>query len=111
MSEQSDVFLPFDEQPMPGEQTEYPYIGDRVQALFIDYLVVMMLIFSTTSLMNNFPGIPGWLKACLAGMWVFYEPFCISRGYTLGNYIKGIRVRRADNIQKRIGFFPGMTST
>ena len=100
-----NVFLPFEEKSL---QVEYPYIGDRVQSTFIDFLFVLILIFSCTELMNNFPGAPGWLRVSLWGIWIFYEPICTSRGCTLGNYIKGIRVRRSDNIQERIAFLPAL---
>jgi hypothetical protein len=105
MSEQSDVFLPFDEQPIPGEQTEYPYTRDLAQSAVIDFLLVMILIFICTNLMNKFPNAPDWMRICLIVFAILYEPFCTSRGFTLGHYIKKIRVRRAKNMQERISFF------
>jgi uncharacterized RDD family membrane protein YckC len=108
MSEESNAFLPFEEEPSSAEQVEYPYIGDRVQSTFIDFIFIMVVIFSCSALMNNFDDVPGWVRASLFGIWILYEPFCTSRGFTLGNYIKGIRVRRSDNITERIAFFPAL---
>ena len=39
------------------------------------------------------------------GLFIAYEPLCLVFGCTLGNYLKGIRVRKASDTTKRINIF------
>ena len=40
-----------------------------------------------------------------AGLFIAYEPICMTLGSTLGNYLKGIRVRKDSDSTKRINIF------
>ena len=90
-------------------QTEYPLLGDRVQSTFIDTVLIIILMFVFTSVLDKFENVPDWVRAVLfVGVWVVYEPLCTTLGFTLGNYIKNIRVRRLSDNSKRINFFQAL---
>jgi len=83
---------------------EYPSLSDRIQSSFIDaiFIVIMMLLFA-----RFLPDdAPGWVRALLFfGLWAVYEPLCTSLGGTIGNLVKGIRVRDFSDPSKRINIF------
>jgi uncharacterized RDD family membrane protein YckC len=83
---------------------DFPTLSRRFQSLLIDqvFIIFCMLIFSL--LLPNFnPGSAGGLRVTLfLGLFLVYEPFCISFGCTLGNYLSGTRVRKFGEEGKRI---------
>ncbi len=87
-------------------QTIYPLLGDRVQSTFIDTILMIVLMFMFSSILDNYETAPDWVRMVLfIGIWSVYEPASTSLGCTLGNYIKNIRVRQHDDTAKRINFF------
>ncbi|RZM30317.1 MAG: RDD family protein [Pedobacter sp.] len=81
----------------------YPVISDRVQSTFIDTVVVVILMFGVASLLDKFSSPPDWIRIVLFfALFGVYEPVCVAFGCTIGNYLKGIRVRDADDQSKRI---------
>lgn len=86
------------------ERNEYPLLGDRVQSTFIDLLVMVGLTFFLSTVLDRYENAPDWLRVIFfAGVWVFYDPVLTAYACTPGNLIKGIRVRRVNNTQLRIG--------
>ena len=86
------------------EADEYPGIVTRIQALFVD-LIVMLLIFTLAAYIIDFAGgAPGWLRGSVLFTMVFlYDPLTLSLyGGTLGHYLMGIRVKREDDLSKNI---------
>ena len=84
----------------------YPSLSDRIQSAFIDAVLIVVLMFMATALLDKYENAPDWIRIVLFfGLWAVYEPLCTTLGCTLGNYMKGIRVRRYDNESKRINFF------
>jgi uncharacterized RDD family membrane protein YckC len=84
----------------------YPSLSDRVQSNFIDVILIMVLIFVAAAALDKYDNAPDWIRIVLFfGLWAVYEPLCTTLGCTLGNYMKGIRVRRYTNESKRINFF------
>jgi len=74
---------------------QYPLLIDRVQSTFIDLLVILSLTFLAGYILDKFDNVPDGVRIALFfGLWAVYEPVCTSMGSTLGNYIKGIRVRQ-----------------
>ena len=64
----------------------------------------MMFVFA--SLIDRYEDSPDWVGIVLFfGIWGVYERLCTSLGFTIGNYIKGIRVRRATNPIQKINIF------
>src|SRR5436190_18757884 len=90
----------------PTTSTEYPNLSDRVQSTFIDTIFIILAMFAIASVLDKSENAPTWVKIVLFVLiWVIYEPLCTTLGFTLGNFIKGIRVRQHSNMVKRINIF------
>jgi uncharacterized RDD family membrane protein YckC len=84
----------------------YPYLSERIQSTFIDMLVIISMMLIFTSILDKFEDVPEWVRIILfVFLFIIYEPLCMSLGFTLGNYLKKIRVRKESDITKRINFF------
>ncbi|MGN6291186.1 MAG: RDD family protein [Chitinophagaceae bacterium] len=82
---------------------EYPLLTDRIQSTFIDTVLIIILMFVFASFLDKIENPPDWIRIVLFfGLFAIYEPVCTALGFTLGNYIKKIRVRQFDNPGKRI---------
>jgi len=88
------------------QATTYPLLGDRVQSSIIDGVFMIILMFIISSILDNYENVPDWVRISLfAAVWLVYDPLCTSLGGTLGNYIKGLRVRRYSDETRRINIF------
>jgi uncharacterized RDD family membrane protein YckC len=66
-----------------------------------------MFLFS--SILDRIQDPPEWLHITMfVGIWVLYEPLCTTLGCTIGNYLKGIRVRRVGDHSKKINFIQAL---
>lgn len=91
------------------KQTVYPLLGDRIQSSFIDMILIVIMMFVFASILDRYENVQDWVRIVLfIGLWAAYEPVCTSLGCTLGNYIKGIRVRQHDGATKRINIFQAL---
>lgn len=89
----------------PTSALEYTLLGDRVQSTFIDTILIVILMFVLASVLDRYGDVPTWIRIVLfIGLWGMYEPLCTTLGATLGNYIKGIRVRKVGSNSKRVNF-------
>ena len=87
-------------------QEKYPQLTDRIQSTFIDTILIVILMFAFASVLEKFDNVPDWVRIIMfAGLFIAYEPLCMTFGSTLGNYIKGIRVRKSSDSTKRINIF------
>ena len=87
-------------------ETEYPSLTDRIQSLFIDTIVLIIAVVIFSQLLDKFENVPDWLRAVIfVIVFIAYEPVCLTVGCTLGNYVKGIRVKQFQDNTKRINFF------
>lgn len=85
---------------------QYPEIKDRIQSTFIDTILLIVIMFIFSALIDKYENIPDWLRISIfVSLFFIYEPVCQSLGFTLGNLIKGIRVRKSSNPNKRINIF------
>ena len=85
---------------------EYPLLSDRVQSSFIDGIFIIVMMFVFASLLDD--NAPDWIRIALFfGLWAVYEPLCTSLGGTIGNQLKGLRVRKNAATNKRINIFQG----
>jgi uncharacterized RDD family membrane protein YckC len=85
---------------------KYPQLTDRIQSAFIDTILIIIMMFVFASVLDRFEDVPDWVRiAMFVGLFIVYEPLCMTLGSTLGNYIKGIRVRKASDLTKRINIF------
>ena len=96
---------------IPSVETRhhYPTLSDRVQSTFIDSVFIVILMFSFGSVLDKYEGAPDWIRIALfISIFAVYEPLCTSLGFTIGNYLKGIRVRSATDNSKRINMIQAL---
>jgi uncharacterized RDD family membrane protein YckC len=87
-------------------QEKYPQLTDRIQSTFIDTILIVILMFISASVLARFNNVPDWVRITLfVALFFIYEPLCMIFGSTLGNYLKGIRVRKNSDTTKRINVF------
>ena len=87
-------------------EEKYPQLTDRIQSTFIDTILIVILMFVFASILDKFDNVPDWVRIVMfAGLFIVYEPICMTLGSTLGNYLKGIRVRKDSDSTKRINIF------
>ena len=93
----------------PDMDQNYPMLIDRVQSIFIDTILIICLMFVFAALLDHFEDPPDWIRIALFfGIWVVYEALFVSFGCTLGQYIKGIRVRSHKDPARRINLFQAL---
>ena len=86
-------------------KVQYPSSIDRFQSLLIDSIVIILLMFILSSVLENFENFSNAVRILLFFvLWAIYEPLATTLGFTLGNYIAGIRVRNFENISMKIDF-------
>ena len=88
----------------PTESEIYPSLSLRIQSSFIDTLVFLILIILFMNITDSYTMMPNWIKVVFIGLLAFYEPLFQTFGCTLGNYIRGIRVRNYKDSSKKINF-------
>ena len=87
-------------------EEKYPQLTDRIQSAFIDAILIVILMFVFASILDKFDNVPDWVRIVMfAALFIAYEPLCMTLGFTLGNYLKGIRVRKNSDSTKRINIF------
>lgn len=87
-------------------EEKYPELKERFQSTLIDTLIIITLMFVVSSFLDQFDSVPEWLNVALfIGLFIAYEPLCMTLGATPGNYWKRIRVRKYSDTKKRINFF------
>ncbi|WP_207632507.1 RDD family protein [Foetidibacter luteolus] len=90
-------------------QPQYPSIGDRIQSIFIDSTLLILAMFALSSLLDEYENPPEWIRIVFFfAIWGIYEPVCTIIGGTIGQLVKGIRVRRYSNPERRINIFQAM---
>lgn len=90
-------------------ETEYPSLSARLQSIFIDMIFLIALMIIISSLLDHFPNAPSWIRAAaFIAIFAIYEPTCLAFGCTIGNYIKGIRVKKITDTNSRINFFQAL---
>ena len=90
----------------PAAEVNYPTLSDRVQSTFIDSILIIILMFVFAAVLERYENAPDWIRIALFfGIWGIYEPLCTSLGFTVGNYLKGIRVRKISDTGRRLNIF------
>jgi uncharacterized RDD family membrane protein YckC len=85
---------------------KYPELLDRIQSTFIDAILLIVLMVIFASMLDRLQIESGVLRGILfVLLFIAYEPLCMTMGCTLGNYMKGIRVRKYSNSSQKINFF------
>ena len=93
-----------------AEKTEkYPELKERIQSTFIDLIIIIILMYVSARILENFEPVPDWIRVTLfVTLFFLYEPIFLSFGCTPGNYIKQIRVRRYADSSRRINFLQAL---
>ena len=53
----------------------YPSLSDRVQSNFIDVVLIIVLMFIASSVLDKYETAPDWIRIVLFfGLWAVYEP-------------------------------------
>jgi uncharacterized RDD family membrane protein YckC len=87
-------------------EPQYPALIDRVQSIFIDFLFIFLMMFFFSWLLDKFTDVPDWTRIVLFfGLWAIYEPLCVVLGCTIGQYIKGLRVKAHSDPNRRVNIF------
>ncbi|MCW3118136.1 MAG: hypothetical protein JWM28_2218 [Chitinophagaceae bacterium] len=74
---------------------KYPSLSERIQSMLIDQVLIVVLMFAFASMLDQFENSPDWIRIVLFfGIWGVYEPIAMTFGGSMGNYAKGIRVRK-----------------
>ena len=90
-------------------QEKYPELTERIQSTFIDTVLIIILMLVFASVLDRFDNVPDWVRILgFIFLFIAYEPLCTSLGFTFGNYIKGIRVRKESDSTRRINFLQAL---
>jgi uncharacterized RDD family membrane protein YckC len=84
-------------------EEKYPQLTDRIQSTFIDSILIVILMFTFANILDSFDNVPEWVRITMfVVLFIAYEPLCMTLGFTAGNFLKGIRVRKNSDTTKRI---------
>ncbi len=84
-------------------EEKYPSLVERLQSTFIDTIIIVILMVVFSNVLEGFNNVPEWIRILLfVFLFVVYEPVLMTFGCTVGNYIKGIRVRKNEDINQKI---------
>ncbi len=91
-------------EPAEAQEPAFPVIVKRFQSSLIDVLFIILLMVPASQLLDVLgDGAPEWVNiAIFVALWGIYEPLGTAFGCTVGNWITGIRVRRAEDIRRKI---------
>ncbi len=87
-------------------EDKYAQIFTRVKAAAIDGIVIIVLMYSATEILNLFEGVPNYIRISIfISIFLVYEPILISFfGATVGHFFSDIVVKRDNNEQKNVLF-------
>ncbi len=85
--------------------SQYPTLLSRIQSLTIDSILLIFCMVFFTVMLDGFQNVPVDLRMWLFISLILYEPIFTTFGTTLGNFKKGIRVRKNSDHSKRINIF------
>lgn len=86
-------------------EEKYPFILERIQSILIDSVLIIACMILFSDILSNFKNVPNWLRAILLLSLFLYEPIMTTRGGTIGNNIKKIRVRKNSDENESINIF------
>lgn len=92
----------------PAPQTrEYPVIQDRYKAFFTDGLSLILIAYTGLQVVESLETVPPVSEATLGTLlFVLYEPLMVaSVGGTIGHYALSLRVRDAEDDERRLPLY------
>jgi len=87
---------------------KYPFMLERIQSILIDSVLIIACMIIFSDILSGFKNVPDWLRAALLISLFLYEPIATTIGGTIGNNIKGIRVRKDSDDTKQINIFQAL---
>ncbi len=87
-------------------EDKYAQIFTRVKAATIDGIVIIVLMYSATEILNLFEAAPNYIRiSVFVSIFLVYEPILISFfGATVGHFFSDIVVKREHDEQRNILF-------
>ncbi len=87
-------------------QNTYARLQTRIKAAVIDSIVLLVLMYCTSELLNSLEDFNSSIRICLFILYfILYEPLLVSIfGNTLGHYYVDIKVKQEKNSNKNISF-------
>ncbi|WP_319273540.1 RDD family protein [uncultured Draconibacterium sp.] len=87
------------------ENQSYPGVFLRVKAVVIDSVILILLMMGAVDLFDSISNVPDFVRITAFVFFLLYDPLFTSIfGGTIGHFLFGIRVKRANNPQKNILF-------
>ncbi|MDX8338850.1 RDD family protein [Draconibacterium sp. IB214405] len=88
------------------ENHDYPGVFVRVKAVITDSVLLLIFMLGVVSLFDLFENVPDFARiAAFVFIFLLYDPLFTSIfGGTIGHFLFGIRVKRANNPEKNILF-------
>ena len=88
------------------ENQNYPGVFLRVKAVITDSVLLLLLMLGIVALFDRFDNVPDFARiAAFVFIFLLYDPlFTSSFGGTIGHFLFGIRVKRANNPEKNLLF-------
>ena len=88
------------------DEMKYATLLKRVKAAIVDFLVLMGLGLSVSTILSKFENVPDFVRIILFILiFILYDPiFTSTIGATIGHLFLGLRVRRSNNEDKKIIF-------
>ncbi|NMH87347.1 RDD family protein [Flavivirga algicola] len=85
-------------------EDKYAQIFTRIKAAFIDSIVMVVLMYAATEILNLFETIPNYVRiSVFIFICLVYEPILVSSfGATVGHFFSDIVVKRENNEQRNI---------
>ena len=89
---------------------EYPLLLKRIQALLIDFLLILISMLLITQIINLLNGVPDWVRmGAFFAIFFLYDPLMTSKfGGTLGHMAIGIRVKKESTEEENISFLAAL---
>ncbi|WP_319501667.1 RDD family protein [uncultured Draconibacterium sp.] len=88
------------------ENQNYPGVFVRVKAVITDSVLLLVFMLGVVALFDRFENVPDFARiAAFVFIFLLYDPLFTSLfGGTIGHFLFGIRVKRANNPEKNILF-------
>jgi uncharacterized RDD family membrane protein YckC len=91
------------------QEISYPSLVKRIQSSVIDFVVLMIVMAIFAKISSLFVNFPTSFRIGLMASLILYEPICMSFfGYTVGNYVLGLRVRKIADESQNINIFQAL---
>ena len=87
-------------------KVKYADLQSRVKAVIIDSVILILVMYCTSIVLDNLENVKASTRAILAILYlVLYEPIMVTCfGFTLGHYYCDIHVKKATDLKSNVSF-------